>query len=350
MHDMLTDQRQDQVTEPHSRLSSTDQLTPVAARPAESQPPALELFHVSKTFGRHQQAVCDLSLVIQQGEIFGLLGPNGSGKTTLINLITGLGRPTDGAVRLLGIDVQRHAQQVHQVVGTVPQETALYEELSALQNMQYHAALYGVPRAERATRIQAMLALVHLQDRQHTRVRTFSGGMKRRLALARALLHQPRLLILDEPTLGVDVQNRHALYAFIRALPAQGVTVLLTTNDLHEAEALCTRIAILDQGHLRVVETPQHLRQQEGGRQMAVELTPIADPELLLYALRSLPGMVSAVQQDATHLLLQSTASDALPPVLAVIQGHGCQVRHLALPEEHLEDTFLRITGSLLRD
>ena len=139
-----------------------------------------------------------------------------------------------------------------QLVGTVPQETALYEELSALHNMQYHAALYGVPRAERAARIQTMLALVHLQDRQHARVGTFSGGMKRRLALARALLHQPQFLFLDEPTLGVDVQNRQALYAFIRALPAQGVTVLLTTNDMHEAEALCTQVAILDHGQLQI--------------------------------------------------------------------------------------------------
>src|SRR5260370_36128003 len=199
--------------------------------------PAIELQALCKAFGM-LQAVDHLTLSVEQGEIFGLLGPNGSGKTTTINLISGLSTPTSGDVQVMGYDVRRHARRIRQMLGAVPQETALYEELSAWDNLDFHADLFGMPRKEKKVRIMQMLELVQLQERKRSRVGSFSGGMKRRLALARALLHDPPLLYLDEPTLGVDVQSRRAIWDYILSLHQHGKTVLITTNYLEEAQTL----------------------------------------------------------------------------------------------------------------
>ena len=199
--------------------------------------PAIEIHDLSKTFGTFH-AVDHLTLTVQQGEVFGLLGPNGSGKTTTINMISGLTVPTSGEVKVLGYDVRNNAREVRQILGAVPQETALYEELSAWTNMDFHADLFGIPAREKKQRINNMLELVQLADRKKSRVSTFSGGMKRRLALGRALLHDPKLIYLDEPTLGVDVQARRAIWDYILLLRSQGKTVLITTNYLEEAQAI----------------------------------------------------------------------------------------------------------------
>ncbi len=226
--------------------------------------PAIEIIDLCKTFGS-LQAVDHLSLTVQQGEIFGLLGPNGSGKTTTINMISGLSTPTSGQVKVIGYDVRRDARRVHQLLGSVTQETALYEELRAWTNMDFHADLFGIPRKEKKERIIKMLELVQLLDRKNSRVSTFSGGMKRRLALARALLQDPQLIYPDEPTLGVDVQSRRAIWDYILSLREQGKTILITTNYLEEAQVLCDRLAIIDHGKLIAVDTPEDLKQNYGG-------------------------------------------------------------------------------------
>ncbi|HEY6540332.1 MAG TPA: ATP-binding cassette domain-containing protein, partial [Ktedonobacteraceae bacterium] len=248
---------------------------------------AIEVKDLSKSFGSFR-AVDHLSLDVRQGEIFGLLGPNGSGKTTTINMISGLSVPTSGEVRVMGYDVRHQARQVRQILGSVPQETALYEELSAWTNMDFHADLFGIPRKEKKPRITRLLELVQLLDRKDSRVGTFSGGMKRRLALARAMLHDPQLLYLDEPTLGVDVQARRVIWDYILALRDQGKTVLITTNYLEEAQALCERLAIIDHGKLIAVDTPDHLKQTYGGSVIEVET---AQPVTDLAALRALEGV-----------------------------------------------------------
>src|SRR5436853_1587767 len=234
--------------------------TTTVETPGTVKVPAIEIQNLCKTFGT-LNAVDHLSLTIQQGEIFGLLGPNGSGKTTTINMISGLSVPTSAELRVMGNDVRHYARQVHQILGSVPQETALYEELSAWTNMDFHADLFGIPRKEKKERIIKMLELIQLLDRKDSRVSTFSGGMKRRLALGRALLHDPQLIYLDEPTLGVDVQARRVIWDYILSLRDQGKTVLITTNYLEEAQALCERIAIIDRGKLVAEDTPDHLKQ-----------------------------------------------------------------------------------------
>ena len=240
------------------------QVTTGTARTGGTSMPAIEIKDLCKSFGKFK-AVDRLTLAVRQGEIYGLLGPNGSGKTTTINMISGLSVPTSGEVRVMGYDVRRNARQVRQILGSVPQETALYEELTAWANMDFHADLFGIPRKEKKGRITKLLELVQLLDRKDSRVGTFSGGMKRRLALARALLHDPKLIYLDEPTLGVDVQARRAIWDYILSLRDEGKTVLITTNYLEEAQALCERLAIIDRGKLVAEDTPTHLKQTYGG-------------------------------------------------------------------------------------
>ena len=307
--------------------------------------PAIELRALCKAFGT-LQAVDHLTLEVAQGEIFGLLGPNGSGKTTTINLISGLSTPTDGAVRVMGYDMPRHARLIRQMLGAVPQETALYEELSAWDNLDFHADLFGVARQHKKERIRQMLELVQLQERQRSRVSTFSGGMKRRLALARALLHDPQLLYLDEPTLGVDVQSRRAIWDYILSLREQGKTVLITTNYLEEAQALCKRIAILDHGKLIAVDTPDHLKQTYGGSVVELET---AQPGTVAGDIRQLPGVQKVVQEGTRLTVTIQGGSQVVPQIINLVTRRG-ELRQIAVREPTLDEIFLRLTGTALRD
>jgi len=232
------------------------------------------------------------------------------------------------------------------MLGAVPQETALYEELSAWDNLDFHADLFGMPRQGKKERIRQMLDLVQLQERTRSRVSTFSGGMKRRLALARALLHDPQLLYLDEPTLGVDVQSRRAIWDYILALRDQGKTVLITTNYLEEAQALCERIAILDHGKLIAVDTPEHLKQTYGGSVVELE-TP--QPSTVVDDIRALSG-VQEVTAWGTHLQITTQAGSAVvPQIINLVIGQG-ELRQIAVREPTLDEIFLRLTGTGLRD
>src|SRR5216684_657999 len=321
------------------------QAAPALKQRSDTEGPAIEVKDLCKTFGTFR-AVDHLSLSVQQGEIFGLLGPNGSGKTTTINMISGLSIPTSGEVRVMGKDVRHNARQVRQILGSVPQETALYEELSAWANMDFHADLFGVPRKEKHERITKLLELVQLLDRKDSRVGTFSGGMKRRLALARALLHDPQLIYLDEPTLGVDVQSRRAIWDYILSLHQQGKTVLITTNYLEEAQALCERIAILDHGKLITVDTPEHLKQTYGGS--VVELETV-QPSTVVDDIRRLPG-VKEVIQEGTHMQITTQAGSlVVPQIINLVTGQG-ELRQIAVREPTLDEIFLRLTGTALRD
>src|SRR5436309_7949772 len=307
--------------------------------------PAIEMIDLCKDFASFR-AVDHLSLSVRRGEIFGLLGPNGSGKTTTINMISGLSHPTSGEVRVMGYDVRHNARQVHQILGSVPQETALYEELTAWANMDFHADLFGIPRKEKKERIRKLLELVQLLDRKDSRVGAFSGGMKRRLALARALLHDPQLIYLDEPTLGVDVQARRVIWDYILSLRDQGKTVLITTNYLEEAQALCERIAIIDHGKLIAVDTPEHLKQTYGGSVIELETTK---PSRSADEIRTLEG-VKEVKQDGTHLTITTQGMhNVVPQIINIISQEG-GLRNIAVREPSLDEIFLRLTGTALRD
>jgi ABC-2 type transport system ATP-binding protein len=317
----------------------------MAGRPGDASVPAIEMVELCKDFGKFR-AVDHLTLTVQQGEIFGLLGPNGSGKTTTINMVSGLSVPTGGEVSVMGYDVRRDARRIRQILGSVPQETALYEELSAWTNLDFHADLFGVPRREKKERIIRMLELVQLLDRKDSRVGTFSGGMKRRLALGRALLHDPQLIYLDEPTLGVDVQSRRAIWDYIISLREQGKTVLITTNYLEEAQALCDRLAIIDHGKLIAVDTPEHLKQTYGGS--VVELETV-QPSDAVAQLRALAGVKDVVQDGSRLTITTQDNSNVVPQIINVISHQG-EIHSIAVREPNLDEVFLRLTGTALRD
>jgi len=310
---------------------------------------AIEINKLTKRFGNFT-AVDDLSLVVEYGEIFGLLGPNGSGKTTTINIVSGLSKPTSGQVMVLGHDIMKDTRAVRAALGAVPQETALYEELSAWTNMSFHADLYGVRGPDRNRRISEMLNLVQLYDRRSNRVSTFSGGMKRRLALARALLHDPLLLYLDEPTLGVDVQSRRAIWNYILDLKEkEGKTVLLTTNYLEEANALCDRIAIIDHGKLVALDSPVEMKRRYGDTVMEIETASSVSSQLL-EQLRKIIG-ISGVAQTDTILKIAMNGNDlSATGRLITLVSQESNIRRIAQREPNLEEIFLNLTGSGLRD
>ena len=306
---------------------------------------AIEMVHLVKRFGNFT-AVDDLSLTVEPGEIFGLLGPNGSGKTTTVNMVSGLSAPTSGQVRVMGYDLRTHTRQVRQILGSVPQETALYEELSAWTNMDFHADLFGIPGREKKARIDSMLDLVGLTDRKDSRVSTYSGGMKRRLALARALLHDPQLIYLDEPTLGVDVQSRRAIWDYILALRQQGKTVLITTNYLEEAQELCSRVAIIDHGRLVALDAPEELKKRFGGSVIEMETVR---PFEMLEELRAMPG-VEEVQQEGRSLKVTTQSGEKVVPQIINLVAQCCEIRDIVVREPNLDEVFLHLTGTALRD
>lgn len=309
---------------------------------------AIEISNLTKRF-ENVTALDNLSLAVKYGEIFGLLGPNGSGKTTTINIVSGLSRPTSGQVKVLGYDITENTNAVHAVLGAVPQETALYEELTAWTNMTIHADLYGVCRSEREQRITNMLNLVQLYERRDNRVSTFSGGMKRRLALARALLHDPKLLYLDEPTLGVDVQSRRALWDYILDLKKKGKTILLTTNYLEEANALCDRLAILDHGRLVAIDTSSNLKRRYGDTIIEIETTsPIS--QNIVTRMRTLPG-ITKVHQNEKELKITSIGDNTSTiGQIVMLVTKETALRTISQREPNLDEIFLNLTGSALRD
>lgn len=321
------------------------QLAATRTQRAGITSPAIEMNDLCKTFGKFR-AVDHLTLTVQRGEIYGLLGPNGSGKTTTINMISGLSVPTSGEVHVMGYDVRRNARQVRQILGSVPQETALYEELSAWANMDFHADLFGIPRKEKKERITKLLELVQLLDRKDSRVSTFSGGMKRRLALGRALLHDPQLIYLDEPTLGVDVQARRVIWDYILSLRDQGKTVLITTNYLEEAQALCERIAIIDHGKLVAEDTPDHLKQTYGGS--VIELETV-QPSHAIDELRAIAGVKEVIQEGTRIKITTQGMYNIAPQIITILTQEG-EIKDIAIREPNLDEIFLRLTGTALRD
>jgi ABC-2 type transport system ATP-binding protein len=226
--------------------------------PKDGRAEEVEIQHLVKTFGKHE-AVKDVSFTIGQGEIFGLLGPNGAGKSTTINMMCGYLQPTSGDTIIDGYSTTREPRKVKQRIGVVPQEIALYEDLSSLENLEFFGEIYGLSSQERKIRAQELLHFVGLYERRKEPVKTFSGGMQRRINMAIALMHQPAFLMMDEPTVGVDPQSREHIFDSIEHLRDQGTTILYTTHYMEEAERLCNRLAIMDEGRIIALGTLEQL-------------------------------------------------------------------------------------------
>jgi ABC-2 type transport system ATP-binding protein len=289
------------------------------------------------------EAVKDVSFEVREGEVFGFLGPNGAGKTTTINMLCTLLRPTAGSASVNGFDVVHQRSDVRRSIGLVFQQTTLDDYLSAMQNLLFHAYAYAMPRAVREPRIRELLSMVELWDRRDGRVRTFSGGMKRRLEIARGLLHHPRVLFLDEPTLGLDPQTRRHIWEYLlRLREAEHLTIFLTTQYLDEAE-YCDRIAIIDRGEIVALDTPDGLKSSIGGDLITFGT---ADPATAAAEVRARYSVEPTVR-DGTVRFHVASGDTFLPEFVRTFPE---RIESISLTRPSLDDVFLTLTGHEIRD
>jgi ABC-2 type transport system ATP-binding protein len=294
-------------------------------------------------------AVDGVGFSIAEGETYGLLGPNGAGKTTTISMIVGILAGDAGQVLIDGEPVTPSRTRVKSRIGYVPQELALYPDLSGRENLRFFARLYGMNGAQVRQRSDQVLAIVGLADRAGDLVKTYSGGMKRRLNIAVGLLHRPRLLVLDEPTAGVDPQSRNAILASVAELAGTGIAVLYTTHYMEEAERLCDRVGIIDLGQIRAEGSQRELISLIGERDR-IGLTLDGDVSAARAAVAALPAVRAADSADSRVEVLVDDARTALPAILETATGAGAAVRSVAVTEPNLEAVFLHLTGKALRD
>ena len=293
-------------------------------------------------------AVDGISFEINRGEIFGLLGPNGAGKSTIISILCCLLEPTRGSVIIDGYDIRKNANNIKKIIGVVPQEISLYHTLTARENLAFYGKIYGLSGRALNTRVEALLDMVGLTDRADDLLEGYSGGMKRRINIAAALLHEPRILYLDEPSTGVDPQSRRKIYDTIQDLNRQGTTVLLTTHQMEDAEKLCHRIAIMDKGKLIALDTLKGLLELVGES----DLIHVLAPEILpgpVESIKHMPG-VRKVSLDEGNMTVQLVRGrESLVGIIDILVSSGTRVESIYIKEPDLETLFLHLTGTSLR-
>jgi len=289
-----------------------------------------------------------MSFEIAPGEIYGMLGPNGAGKTTTIKMVCGLLEPDSGVVTVAGRRTDRDLS-VKDLIGYVPQDVALYPDLSARENLSFLGSLYGLRGKLLASRVDEVLELTDLAERANDRVDAFSGGMKRRLNIGAGLLHHPKLLVLDEPTVGVDPQSRHAILERVQGFGRDGMAVLYTTHYMEEAERVCSRVGIVDHGRLIAEGTRKELVERLGERDR-IELGATGDLEALASACRLVAGVENAAIGDTSVQVVASDSRRLLPLLLEAAENAGVTVNTVDVVEPDLEAVFLHLTGTALRD
>jgi ABC-2 type transport system ATP-binding protein len=304
---------------------------------------AIQVAHLAKRFGE-VTAVDDVSFDVARGELLGLLGPNGAGKTTTLNLLTGLARPDAGEIRIDGHDCARRPRAAQHLVGIVPDESNLYEELSGFDNLCFCAALYGMRKRERRGRASELLQAFGLADAAHRRFATYSKGMKRKLTLAAGIVHRPPILFLDEPTTGIDVASARGLRQLIAGLHRSGTTILLTTHYIEEAERLCERIVFVVAGRVVRIDTVHDLLQPERGRQVLLVSLAHSAASWREPLAGAFPALKAEPVSDA-ELRIESAAPVRLGPLVRFLEEHGAEVLEARRLHPSLEDVFVRITG-----
>ncbi len=315
-----------------------------------SEVPAVDIDHLVKRY-KEVVAVDGISLRIDRGELFGMLGPNGAGKTTTLGILSTLRKPTSGTARVWGHDVVRARAEVRRRIGIVFQEFSLDDKLTGRENLDFHGRLYGMPRRLRRERTDEVLRLVDLSDKARVRVEKYSGGMKRRLEIARGLMHAPPLLFLDEPTLGLDAQTRRQIWDYLADLRERvGVTMILTTHYMDEADALCGRIAIVDKGRIVACDTPDALKASLGGDAVRLEVDDERGGEAAHEALQALPFVSRVAVRDGHLDLALAEAERHVPDLVDAVRGAGGAIRSLQFRRPTLEDVFLHFTGRQMRD
>jgi len=308
----------------------------------------IEAQNLIKRYGTIE-AVKGISFAIRRGEIFGFLGPNGAGKTTTISMLSCLLEPTAGTAIVAGYDVVKASSEVKRRIGLVPQELALYPTLSARDNLNYFGRIYGLRERELRGRVDEVLEMVGLAERAKSAVKTYSGGMKRRLNIAAGLLHHPEVLFLDEPTVGVDPQSRNAIFEHVERLRGEGMTVLYTTHYMEEAERLCDRVAIIDEGRIVALDTPRKLIGDLGEGIIHLGIANGMADEIL-GRIRALPEVKNVARFDGKIRVEAARAQETLIRLLELFNSTDTDVTALEVLEPNLETVFLHLTGKRLRE
>ena len=307
----------------------------------------IQTSHLTKKF-KSLAAVDSVSFSVSEGEIFALLGPNGAGKTTLISMLVTMKKPTSGSASVNNFSISKNPDDVRKSIGIVFQDQSLDEELTAYENLELHAAMYGVEKKEREARISEVIRMVELEDRLHSVVKTFSGGMRRRLEIARGLLHYPKILFLDEPTIGLDPQTRNHIWEYIKKLKAEhGITVFLTTHYMDEADQLCDRVAIIDHGKIIAMGRTEDLKNSLGGDTITIE-TPKAAKLCKLFG-----GMDCAKRvkpHNGTVTLQVERGEKKIPSLIEAARKAKIPITSVNLHKPTLDDVFLFYTGKTIRE
>jgi len=313
-------------------------------------PAILEVHNLVKKYGDFT-AVNGISFDIQEGEIFSLLGPNGAGKTTTISVLSTLYTLTSGEALVGGHSVAKEPMAVRQLIGVVPQDLAIYDDLTARENLSFWGQMYDLSGKTLKTRIDEVLEQIGLADKADQRIKTYSGGMKRRVNIGVGLLHRPHLLFMDEPTVGIDPQSRRAILDSVKDLNQQGMTVLYTTHYMEEAEQLSDRVGIIDHGELIALGTQAELNHQVGENDtLILHLGEGENAEALAAAVRNLPTVLEADLSNNSVTVIAPEAEDILAPVITKANELGVKIRSVDIQEPNLEAVFLTLTGRALRD
>ncbi len=294
-------------------------------------------------------AVENISFDVPYGELFGLLGPNGAGKTTTINILSTLLKPTSGYAEVAGFDIRKKRDEVRKSIGIVFQDPTLDTKLTGRENLLFHAMMYGIKKEEAEKRMKEVLQLVELEDRANTLVEKYSGGMKRRLEIARGLIHRPKVLFLDEPTLGLDAQTRRRIWDYIKKLNKEtGITMILTTHYMEEADYLCDRVAIIDHGKIVAIDNPLNLKNRLGGDIVSLEFE--GDANNYIEKLKELKWIKSLRVQNGILRMSMEMAERKIPTLLNLAEKIGININSVNLHKPSLEDVFLFYTGRKIRD
>ncbi len=322
-----------------------------SALAAITKPPAIEVDHITKKYGDFT-AVDDISFRVEEGEIFGLLGPNGAGKSTLIRMMTTLLEVTSGTARIAGHDVRKDPDAARRSIGVIPQAMTSDLDLTLEENLSIYAKLYGVPPAQRRRNIDRLLEAVELTQWRHAQTKTLSGGMRRRLEIARGLVHDPRIFFLDEPTTGLDPVSRVAVWEMLtRIKNERNLTILITTHYMDEADRLCDRIAIVDHGKLVALDTPQRLKQNLAGSTV-IEAQFAGYPGDWEAKLRELRGVqsVQAEHESGDYRILSANGSQTVIEMAELATRSRVQLKSISVQSTTLDDVFVHYTGRQLRD
>lgn len=309
---------------------------------------AIQVENLDKRFD-DIHAVDNISFNVQQGEIFSLLGPNGAGKSTTISMISGLLSPDEGDASILGHSITQHGADAKACIGIVPQEIALYEDLTARENMEFWGKMYGLRGQELRQRVDEVLQMISLTERQKDRIEKYSGGMKRRVNIGVALLHKPAVIIMDEPTVGIDPQSRRHILDGVKELQAEGATILYTTHYMEEAQELSDHIAIMDNGQIMASGTHDELVRLIG-RQDQIDLQLSAPSEQVIAQWQEIPGVAQVAVENGLVTILADDSNVILPRLFDVANENEVRITAVDIQEPNLESVFLHLTGRALRD